>query len=166
MKGRGHGSGKNYDERDRFIRDIGFSSYRDYLASDLWRSIRARVYAAKGRKCVLCPQDASQLHHDRYHANDLLGKTLEFIHPLCEMCHKRIEFDEDGRKVKMKVARAVFKRLVRTTLPKRCQQCGAKSKKALLCSRCRTAKAGKSKRKRRVVGLDKQIVQRLRFGTR
>ena len=32
-----------YKQRDEVLRSIGFQSYKEYLESDLWKSIRSRV---------------------------------------------------------------------------------------------------------------------------
>lgn len=94
-------AGRDYDSRDAELKSIGFANYREYLKSDLWRAIRRKVYALKGRVCHLCPNQADALHHNRYHKNDLLGKKLDFIHPICNRCHERIEFQmENGRRKK------------------------------------------------------------------
>jgi hypothetical protein len=91
-------SPKTYSERNDVLRELGFDSYAEYLKSSLWRSIRLRVYGMKGDNCFLCNNLASQLHHRRYHKNDLIGKTIRYIHPVCEECHKKIEFDGERKR--------------------------------------------------------------------
>jgi len=90
-------SGTTYASRDYLLPQLGFKTYRDYLASDLWHKIQARVYSARGKKCYLCGRDATELHHMRYHKDDLLGKNIKFIVPICHECHIYIEFN-DGQK--------------------------------------------------------------------
>lgn len=90
--------GQSYESRDLILSKMGFDSYRDYLASDLWKRIRRKVYTAKGSRCFLCGNQADALHHSRYHRNDLLGKKIRFIDPICDSCHNRIEFDGDKKR--------------------------------------------------------------------
>lgn len=87
-----------YRERNATLHAMGFKSYRVYLASDLWKLVRSRVFRKKGRICSLCPAPATSVHHNRYHRNDLLGKNLKFLNPICNACHEEIEFSRTGRK--------------------------------------------------------------------
>lgn len=96
-------AGRTYQSREFYLSSIGFSSYSEYLASPVWRALRKKVYAEKGRSCVLCGGDATELHHNRYHANDLTGETTRFIVPICRGCHESIEFD-GSRKVTLEEA--------------------------------------------------------------
>lgn len=83
---RGEGSGRAFYG---VLSELGYRSYAEYLASPLWRSIRQRVYAAKGRVCVSCDMDeADEIHHDRYDRDTLMGKTLKHLRPLCRHCHE------------------------------------------------------------------------------
>jgi hypothetical protein len=102
-------SGMSYQSRFVALRDIGFSSYAEYLASDLWQEIRQKVFKIKGRFCYLCGRPATELHHNRYHRRDLLGKRLKFINPICRKCHGEIEFRE-GKKSTVAEARKAFQR--------------------------------------------------------
>lgn len=106
-----NGKGEDYKSRHNWLSKIGFSSYKEYLASPLWKEIRKKVYKAKGCNCYLCGAQATELHHNRYHMNDLLGKKLKFINPICRDCHEKIEFDEDGTKSPLKAAAARFKKI-------------------------------------------------------
>lgn len=117
---REHGIGKTYESRDYYLQLIGFNSYRDYLASDLWKKVRQKVFAIKGRKCHLCGAEATALHHHRYYLNELLGRRrgLKFIDPICGECHESIEFD-GGRKANMKNVRRAFVKKKRKFTSKR-----------------------------------------------
>lgn len=101
--------GGDYTSRNANLKRLGFACYRDYLASELWREVRKKVYAAKGRACYLCGQPATELHHNRYHKNDLVGKKLKFINPICRGCHQGIEFQE-GEKATLKQAAKAFRK--------------------------------------------------------
>lgn len=100
--------GRSYASRSRELKRIGFSSYRAYLASELWARIKARVYRDLGDACWLCGGRATQLHHNRYHKNDLLGRRTKFIKPICGACHESIEFTVDGEKRSVRGAARSF----------------------------------------------------------
>lgn len=76
------------------LQSLGFDSYSAYLASPLWRSIRRRVYEAKGRVCLACEINAADdIHHDRYDRDTLMGRTLKHLRPLCRHCHEVVHRD-------------------------------------------------------------------------
>jgi len=102
-------TGTTYASRNANLKRLGFDSYKDYLASETWRAIRRKVYAAKGGSCHLCGERATELHHNRYHTNDLSGKCIRFINPICRVCHKGIEF-RDEQKATLKQAAKAFRR--------------------------------------------------------
>lgn len=91
-------SGRDYASRDFILRQMGFKSYRDYLKSDLWQKVRAQVFQEKGRICHCCGNPATSVHHNRYHRNDLTGKTLTFLFPICAICHDGVEFSKKKHK--------------------------------------------------------------------
>ena len=96
--------------RARTLFYLGFNSYKEYLRSKLWRGIRQRVFAAKGRQCVLCGRKAAQIHHRSYDRATLLGLILTFLEPICKRCHEKIEFTETGRKRSRRAVEYAFKR--------------------------------------------------------
>jgi hypothetical protein len=99
----------DYLGRAIVLKELGFSTYREYLQSDLWKSIRKRVCKIKGDACFLCGNKATELHHNSYRYKDLVGKRLRYINPICHSCHGKIEFD-DGEKVSVFKAAKSFKR--------------------------------------------------------
>lgn len=82
-----------YAQRDRVLNEMGFASYRDYLASPLWQRIRARMLKA----CPTCPcgKPAEQIHHRTYKRRYLEGRGLihKYLVPICRTCHEAIEFE-------------------------------------------------------------------------
>lgn len=104
-----NGQGNNYLSRYLWLQTIGFSTYREYLASELWKSIRKRVFKIKGKLCYLCGKTATEVHHNRYHKNDLTGKRLLYLNPICRTCHEEIEFSEN-KKSTLKQAKRAFKK--------------------------------------------------------
>lgn len=79
------------------LKSLGFESYKDYLASPLWRSIRAKKLRISG-KCYFCRSRASQVHHVHYTRRNLSGKSLKGLHSLCGHCHHEIEFEGDRKR--------------------------------------------------------------------
>lgn len=106
----------NYKMRDWFISRLGFSTYQEYLSSDRWKAIRAKVFEIKGRNCSICRCPATAIHHQDYSMDVLRGtdKGLEHLHPICYTCHTKVELDSDGNKRKMKDAIATFNKLLKT----------------------------------------------------
>lgn len=99
--------------RSRVLQSIGFRTYKAYLASPLWLSIRLRVFAVKGRRCCLCGRRAIQVHHRRYDRRTLLGLILTWLEPVCRKCHREIEIKPNGRKRTHRSADRHFKILKR-----------------------------------------------------
>jgi len=93
-------SGENYNSRDVTLKEMGFATYKDYLKSDLWKRIRRKVLKRDKETCEICHCKGNQVHHSRYHKNDLTGKNLNFLHTICGDCHEKIEF-KNGEKVQM-----------------------------------------------------------------
>ena len=90
-------SGNNYQSRMYALVTLGFKSYQEYLDSDLWKSIRSKVFKVKGDACYYCGLPATEIHHNRYHVRDLTGRKLKYLDPICRSCHKEIEFTEGNK---------------------------------------------------------------------
>lgn len=97
---------------------LGFSSYQEYLSSELWQRIRTRVLVAHrvspkipGTECLLCPMDATEVHHSSYSRAVMEGRDLTKLIPLCRSCHQKIEYDRNGNKRTTKQAQSAFRRL-------------------------------------------------------
>jgi hypothetical protein len=87
-----------YQSRDDILLRLGFVSYKAYLDSDLWRSIRERAFRVHGHACKMCGEPTHILHHKNYEWEVLSGKTVKGLVPLCKSCHYKIEFDIRGHK--------------------------------------------------------------------
>lgn len=87
-----------------YLRSLGFETYRQYLASELWAQIRAEVIGAVDGKCFRCGGRAVQVHHTTYSLAALSGKDKSTLRALCRGCHHFIEFHPDGRKARQSVA--------------------------------------------------------------
>ncbi len=101
--------GEDYDSRNQLVRAMGYRDYADYLGGPMWRKVREMAYQKHGRKCSLCGADDAVIHHLRYHHDDLTGRTVKYLRPLCFDCHEAVEFDR-GRKRSMSEAVSVFLR--------------------------------------------------------
>lgn len=88
---------KPYSDRAKLCRDLGFKTYAEYLASDLWRTIRHRVLGASA-KCIRCGSAAVQVHHSAYTKQNLSGASVECLHSVCRACHQQSEVRPDGSK--------------------------------------------------------------------
>lgn len=81
-----------YEARSGRLSELGYASYKEYLASEDWKAIRARKLAAEP-KCLLCRRASSQVHHLSYADNVLLGLEPRLLVTMCDVCHEWIEFD-------------------------------------------------------------------------
>jgi len=74
-----------YKHRNDILRSMGFSSYAEYLKSDLWHSISKDFL--EGKRCVACDAKATIIHHVCYTENGLLGEDTRHMLPCCKACH-------------------------------------------------------------------------------
>lgn len=88
----------DYDRRNRFLKVLGFMSYKHYLASDMWKTIRGMVLKLDDGRCVVCGGPAVNVHHNSYEIDVLIGKDLQQLMSLCRTHHEEAEFDELARK--------------------------------------------------------------------
>lgn len=89
---------------------MGFRSYGEYLRSDLWKRVKAKMFERKGRRCFLCNDPAYTGHHNRYREDDLNGNCIRFLQPICRRCHDEIERWSDGTKTEFYEARQRYNR--------------------------------------------------------
>jgi hypothetical protein len=86
---------KEYASRNAILKEMGYASYKAYLASPLWKSIRARVLRRFGGKCRGCGRRANQVHHHHYPLEVLSGRSIEGLSAVCGNCHEGIEFHQE-----------------------------------------------------------------------
>lgn len=89
---------KTYQQRQEVLKKLGFSSYKDYLESHLWKRIRRAAFRLLGSRCSLCGGTANVIHHMTYDELVLLGKDISQLLPLCYICHNKLEIKSDGSK--------------------------------------------------------------------
>ena len=86
-----------YQYRDDNLRVLGFRSYRQYLSSELWQSIRARAIQRAQGKCERCsrPTEHFQVHHRAYDPATLRGDSVDALTASCPSCHRKAERPND-----------------------------------------------------------------------
>lgn len=82
-----------YDLRLDVLERNGFRSYRHYMQSPLWKSIRERVLARDEYRCFACLGVADQVHHESYGDVTIRGEKIDRLKSVCAPCHRKIEFD-------------------------------------------------------------------------
>lgn len=107
----------DYRQRNETLRRLGLGDYRNYLDSELWKSIRARVMKRDRFKCCVCRNKFHCVHHHDYDPATLLGKSIDRLFSLCEEHHKAVEFSENGRKRKFAEVREELRRLFGGSIP-------------------------------------------------
>lgn len=99
------GTASPYCFRNRLLKEMGYKSYRDYLRSPKWASIRKQAILKNNGRCVSCGSPATQVHHSKYDKPTLTGQSLKFLHPVCGKCHENAEMDA-GKKTTIFTANA------------------------------------------------------------
>lgn len=99
-------------KRDEVLFRLGFASYQDYLRSPLWAGIRTAKLEATPR-CECCGDKAQQVHHMTYTRSVLDGKRPHQLVCVCESCHVKIEFAEDGSKRSFEAGMKKAKRMLK-----------------------------------------------------
>lgn len=103
-----------YRLRARSLATLGFSSYREYLQSNLWDRIRSRVLRRDRFQCKSCLAPATQVHHRHYAFDVMAGRNIGPLISLCRDCHKQIEF-HNGQKSKLGTANKILADNIRST---------------------------------------------------
>jgi hypothetical protein len=103
-----------YFDRNARLSELGYRSYREYIASDDWKKI-SREKREKVPLCERCGKKASQVHHTSYSFQVLLGIDTSGLVSLCDRCHEEIEFQITSGKKHKRCLRAVNALLERTS---------------------------------------------------
>ena len=83
---------------------LGFENYADYLASPLWRKIRAQVLSSSHSTCQCCGAHATQVHHFSYDLQYMDGSDSKALIPICESCHHKASVSRKGNKMPLYAA--------------------------------------------------------------
>lgn len=70
------------------LKELGFKTYADYLASDHWSRFRSSFFSRHQPLCPCNKQPATDLHHRNY--NRLGREYRRDCIPVCRDCHTRI----------------------------------------------------------------------------
>lgn len=73
------------EERDKFLKDLGYNTYSDYLKSDLWALIK-KEYLSKREVCANCEELPTDIFHVFWTVDNLIGKDYCGLLPLCRSC--------------------------------------------------------------------------------
>jgi len=88
---------KKTGQRDKDLEIMGFASYRAYLDSTLWQTIRRKRLDATPL-CAKCGDTADTVHHADYRLTTLKGHNPLSLICLCRACHTRAHSpDAKGR---------------------------------------------------------------------
>lgn len=79
--------------------NLASMDYQNYLQSPYWLIVRSIALHRDSFKCVVCEEMATCVHHLSYDEDVLYGKDLDQVVSLCESCHHKIEFSDDGNKI-------------------------------------------------------------------
>ena len=108
---------ETYSDRDAVLSSLNFDSYKEYLSSELWHTIRGIVMRRDSYKCVLknCTTRRYHctLHHVSYSRATLLGINPGAIITVCHHCHKLLEFSRGVKLSFIKVQQKTIKYLPR-----------------------------------------------------
>lgn len=81
-----------YGARNAELAALGFSSYHEYLQSNLWRGIRERAMKRAKRRCERCgSMRRLQVHHRAYDRATLAGDNIDSLTVACRVCHASAE---------------------------------------------------------------------------
>ncbi len=74
------------------LKQKGFSSYSEFLNSDLWKQLKAKMLKARiPYNCICCNSNhLLQLHHRKYKKDDLLKLRITNLCWVCRSCHEEI----------------------------------------------------------------------------
>jgi len=95
---------KNYCNQDDLRNDdLSFKDpselpYSVYIKSAFWQVVRRRILHRDCNQCVICNEDADQVHHRSYDSDVLDGRCDKMLVSLCEQCHDFIEYFPDKSK--------------------------------------------------------------------
>lgn len=76
--------------REANLAVLGFTTYKKYVASALWKSIRVRVRERSGGRCEFgtCQLQSYCVHHVDYSLSTLRGDSLEALVDVCQDHHR------------------------------------------------------------------------------
>lgn len=83
-----------YWQRNQRLRELGFNTYAEYLASGRWAAAKARYRASEEPQECMCGETDVQIHHKTY---ERVGEELPAdLRALCRRCHVMMHVLERG----------------------------------------------------------------------
>ena len=82
-----------FSQREKLLQENGFVSYSEYLQSEEWKELKAKIRKRKGAKwnfCNICGGDKNlNIHHSSYRVIGIKhpGNTIKI---LCQPCHNQL----------------------------------------------------------------------------
>jgi len=83
--------------RQTLIEELGFDTFEQFEDSTLWQQIENKVLQKKNR-CRFCEYKAHTMIYMVYTRDNIKGKSLYGIHPICKYCNERLIYTDDGHK--------------------------------------------------------------------
>lgn len=103
-----------YQERNRILSGMGFVTYGEYLLSELWRRIRAKILRRDGYLCRFCSKArATVVHHGSYDGPTLRGEKLSKLLSSCKPCHESLELTSTREKIQPSEVQRETKRRIK-----------------------------------------------------
>jgi hypothetical protein len=96
----------------RRLRRLGFSSYAEYLGSELWETNRQRWFLEHQDTltCYLCASQSNiQLHHRNY--SRVGAERTDDLVPLCSGCHLKVHRFVDAGECNLEHAHEYLRKL-------------------------------------------------------
>lgn len=82
-----------YSQRQKKLKENGYSDYKEYLKGDEWKTIRSKVKSRTGAKwnlCNLCTTPNNlEIHHASYKVIGTVNPA-NTIRLLCRNCHQKV----------------------------------------------------------------------------
>ena len=100
----------SYKFRDQILKELGYTSYAQYLRSDLWKRIRSFVLSLFRGRCCCCGKRASQVHHQRYTKENLSGESYYGMVAICGFCHTKGEFKDNKKRTNQQARQSIGSR--------------------------------------------------------
>lgn len=136
--------GDSYTKRTENLLKMGFNNYDDYLSSGLWAAVKIAAFEKRGKNCLICTKPAKVIHHLDYAMETLQGTRMGSLVPICDPCHKRVEFDGEKKRTLRDVKQLTLSLIANSKNVKKkeknrrkCVRCGWNiSRHRVYCRRC------------------------------
>jgi hypothetical protein len=87
---------ESYQVRDHLLKKMGYGSYKDYLRTDLWRSIQHDVLS---KSCSICEGKSETILTLSTTMECILGQRLDRLVALCTSCKSKLDANLAGERI-------------------------------------------------------------------